>query len=535
MADLVITLSNGYSFKHQLGAGPQVLGRDPTCHIAVDDPSTSRRHARFTPTSDGIVVEDLGSKNGTLVNGKPCTTQLLRNGDQILFGSVHAVYNDGSGTYGSVVIADEPASTHSTRYVTASRELVLPQKRLRVLYELGERLTTLRTREQLLDDALSVCFEMLHFERGAVGVKKLNTRGVEWPVVRHLRGAEGELTISRTILRRALEYGERVIFTASDSAALDPTVSIVQQGIRSAMCVPLTHEDRILGVIYGDRVSTSTVYSDEDIDFFAGIARQVSIGLVNAQLMDERAQMVRINRDLDVARTIQKGLFPMRLPQRENVQVAARNDPGNRVSGDYYDVIEAGDGRLWLLVADVTGEGISAAMLMANLQAAVRVSIGGCDDPAELLARWNQHICANTTPSKFITCLLALADPARRELRVASAGHHPPLVLASPKRLLELTVEPGFPLGIDDAAQYQSLHVPCGDGPFLYFSYTDGVVEAMNPQRAIFGAERLREIIEGCTDLDPRAAVSQVREAVTDFVGEAPQSDDITMLAARVG
>src|SRR5262249_44593642 len=157
----------------------------------------------------------------------------------------------------------------------------------------------------------------------------------DWPIVRNLRGNEGELTISRSLLNRALEHGERAIFTDAGGGTVDPTMSIVQQGIRSAMCVPLLQGAEVLGIIYGDRTSTATAYQDEDIDFFAAIARQISIGLINCRLMDDQRQMARLHRDLDLARSIQGGLFPPSLPNRQGLRVAALNDPGQRVSGDY--------------------------------------------------------------------------------------------------------------------------------------------------------------------------------------------------------
>ena len=538
MAQLIITLPDGRSVRHALGRGPQVAGRDATCEILIDDPSASRRHARFSPRGAGYIVEDLGSKNGTLVNNAPCTDKLLKDGDQILIGSALAVFSDAEPhTAPSVVISDDLSVTHATKYVSRDQQLVLPQRRLEMIYALGERLTTLQSRDSLLNDALSICFETLHFERGAVGIRRPTQRTLDWPVVRNLRDAEGELTISRTLLARALDQGERAIFSGGDPSGTDPTMSIVQQGIRSAMCVPLHHRDEILGVIYGDRLSTTTVYTSEDVDFFAGIAQQVSIGLINTRLVDEQRQMARLNRDIEVARSIQTGLFPAALPNREGLKVAALNDPGQRVSGDYYDLIETKGGRVWFLVADVTGEGMAAALLMANLQAAVRVTIEQADDPAELLARWNDLIYSNTDPSKFITCSLALIDTEAREIRFSSAGHLPPLIRrAGDQRFSELDLaETGYPLGVVENAQFKTSVADGGREPFLLFCYTDGVIEAMNETGDMFGRDRLLEILADHAELNPHALVKQVRRSMTRFVGSAPQSDDITLLAARVG
>ncbi len=537
MPDLIITLPNGRTIHHALGAEPVVIGRDATCDLCVDDPSASRHHARFSLTPSGFVVEDLSSKNGTLVNDEPCTTRTLEQGDRVLIGSTLVVFSESEPQPShSVIISEEDPTTFATRYVSGDKELALPQKRLQMIYELSEQLTTLQGQDLLLEGAMKICCEMLGFERGAIGVRKPGQRTLDWPVVHNLRGAEGELTISRTLLNRALVHGERAIFTDDGSGAADPTVSMAQQGIRSAMCVPLLHRDQTLGVVYGDRISTSTSYTDEDIDFLAGIARQVSIGLINCQLVEEQREMARLNQEIDLARSIQTGLFPAAFPSRADFKVAAINDPGQRVSGDYYDVIETGDGRIWCLIADVTGEGVPAALLMANLQAAVRLTIGEFDDPEALLVRWNRLIYANTEPSKFITCLLALIDPSARSIRFASAGHLLPLVVrgdaSSPD---ELEVEYGFPLGIVETAEYTARTVDLGSDPCVFFSYTDGVTEAMDVNDRQFGKDRLLEALGSLSDLNPLALVKHVRREVSHFTEGTRQGDDITMLAARVG
>ncbi|MCH8251292.1 MAG: SpoIIE family protein phosphatase [Planctomycetes bacterium] len=538
MPELLITLSDGRALPPRvIGNTPIVAGRDTTCDITLDDPSTSRRHARFTPTPEGYMIEDLGSKNGTLVNDVPCTSQLLKDGDQILAGAVLMVFRShGDGDHSrTVVVEDDLTSTRATRYVSREQRLALPKQRLQLLYDLSARLVTLRSRDELLEDALDIGFQTLGFERGAVAIRRADSRGVDWPVVRNLRGREGELTISRSVLTRAMEYGERALFTDNGMLASDPTMSMVQQGIRSAMCVPLIHDDEILGVIYGDRVSTAAAYTEEDIDFFAGIAGQISIGLVNCRLMEEHAQTASLRRDVELARTIQTGMLPTALPNGRDLVVAALNEPGARISGDYYDVIPKGDGRTWLLIADVMGEGIAAALLMANLQAAVRVTIHDETEPAALLARWNRLICDNTDNSKFVTCLLALVDPNGGAIRLATAGHPGPIIVRDGAATSLTLAEPGFPLGIERDAEYTDSRYEGGGTPYMLFAYTDGVTEAVNPNGRRFGLDRLVELLGQTGDAAPSAVIEAVRSAVSTFVGDAPQSDDITMLAARIG
>ena len=537
MAELIITLADGRKLRHPLGTLPAVIGRDAGCDIPIDDPSASRRHARFSPTPAGYLVEDLGSKNGTLVNDKPHASHLLKDGDRVLIGSAMALYRESElPSSHSVVITDELPESHATRYVSREQQLLLSQQRLQMIYELSERLTTVQDQNQLLKNAMEITFEMLHFERGAIGIRRRDRRSLDWPVINNLAGAGGELTISRTLLSRALEYGERAIFTDDGTSTTDPTVSMVQHGIRSAMCVPLVHNNETLGVIYGDRITTSASYTDEDMDFLAGIAQQVTIGLVNCRLVEDQREMVRLKHGMDLARTIQTGLFPSCLPNRPGLKIAAVNDPGDRISGDYYDVIELGDGRVWCLIADVTGEGVPAALLMANLQAAVRVTIDQTDDPGALLGQWNNLICRNTDSSKFITCLLALIDLDSRTIRFASAGHCTPFIVRpAGEAVEELASEAGFPLGVVDETGFETATVELGPDPFLFFCYTDGVIEAMNPDGGYFGVDRLREILTELRDQNPQSLVKQVRKHVTRFTAEGKQSDDITLLAAQVG
>lgn len=536
MPELIITQPSGKTTRHPLGEAAQVIGRDATCELPLlDDPAASRRHARFAKSLHGFVVEDLGSKNGTLVNDAPCSSHILKDGDHVVIGSTLAVFRDhGSRAAASVTIAEE-APTRATRYIAREGELNISAQRLKTIYQLSERLTMLQGQDQLLADAMTVCFENLRFERGAIGVRRPGSKAVDWPVVRNLRGAGGELTISRTLLNRSLEHGERAIFTLDDAANADPTVSMVQHGIRSAMCVPIRHREQVLGIIYGDCTGSSIAYSSEDIDFFAGIAQQVSIGLLNSRLLEEQQRNIRLNHDIDMARQIQTGLFPAVLPNRPGLRFAALNEPGQRVSGDYYDVIPLPDGRFWCLIADVTGEGVSAALLMANLQAAVRVTADDADDPGQLLRRWNALVCRNTSNNRFITCTLMLLDPARRMLRCSSAGHFAPLFLrAGSPAPHEPVIEGGMPLGVAEHGDYPCVEIDLGRDPVTFLVYTDGIIEAMNVDQQLFGDAALRTALASRPDLNPQSVIKHVRRSVSDFVGAAKPSDDITLLAASL-
>ncbi len=535
---LDVQYADGRSQQHVISSGAHVLGRDPMCGILLDDPSASRRHAMLRCDNGQFFVQDLGSKNGTLVNDQRVQFHQLSHMDLISIGSVEVRFVADDQTVdrkSTVVVSDEPLNTAAS-YRSQSTSLQLNERRLQMIYDLSERLTRLRDRQELLEDAMDICFDMLRFERGAIGLRHRDGRGVEWPVVRNLRATTGELTISRSILGRAMDHGERAVITDVGNQKIDPTVSMVQHGIRSAMCVPLEHEKNILGVLYGDRTTTGTTYSKEDVDFLAGIARQVSIGLINARLLEEQKAKLEYEAELAVAREIQQMLFPRDLPQRENLRIAVLNEPGRGVSGDYYDVIEFGDGRIGFLIADVTGEGVAASLLMANLQGAVRLTMGQSDDVSRLLTEWNRLLYDNTDASKFVTCLVAIIDPKALKMSVVLAGHPPAYgVFHNSGEVKPFSAEAWLPLGVADDATYQAADIDLSDTPVTIFAYTDGVYEAMNPEEELFGEDRMIDVLKECLQDDPAMVIRRMRKAVAAYRGNAPASDDLTMVAVRIG
>jgi len=545
MAELVINHASGRVERLTLGAEAIVLGRDAECDLPLDDPGTSRQHVRISVEDGQYAIQDLGSKNGTLLNNISVTRAILADGDVVVLGSVRMTFHDkpAANPSASVRLIDQPLSQDTAQFSGPGRNLALPQQRLELLYELSERLTQLRSRDELLEEALDICFQTLRFERGAIAIRKPDGRGVEWPVVRNLYGAQGELTVSRSILARALDGGERAIINDADTTEVDPTVSMVQHGIRSAMCVPLANRDRVLGVIYGDRTSSGTVYTEEDVDFLAGLARQVSIGLINGQLMAEQEKKVLLENEMALARKIQKRLFPAQLPESGQISFSVLNEPGSLVSGDYYDVIpmaESADAdnderRIGFIVADVTGEGIAAALLMANLQAAVRVTLPHSDDLPDLLQGWNRLICNNTDASRFITAVVGILDPKTRRLKLICAGHPPPFLLrrdgAEPELL---ALDPCYPLGVIADAEFVHREIDLGTDPCTVFCYTDGVTEAMNADRQLYGTDRMVDSLVRSQQADPSQLIQQLRKSVSAFCGPAAQSDDITVLAVHL-
>jgi sigma-B regulation protein RsbU (phosphoserine phosphatase) len=539
MADLIVTYPDGRVIRHELALdGKNDVGRDPACKIQIDDPTVSRHHADVVADHSGrFSVCDLGSKNGTYINSARITTQQLNPGDEIIFGSVVTRFKSGkAGDSTSVVtIADKPTTvSESISFAGRNHTLQLSEQRLQMLYDISDRLTTLRERQDLLDDIMKICIDTFDFERGAIALKAVDRRRVDWPVVHNLRAADGEIRISRTILKQALEDGQRAIFSDTDPGSVDPTMSIVQQGMRSAMCVPIAYTDEILGVVYGDRISTTRRYDQGDVDFFAAMARQVGIGLANARLMEDKEQAIFLEGEITVARQIQSRLFPESLAISSEFEIAALNDPGRQVSGDYYDVIAMSGGRVGMIIADVAGKGVASALLAANLQAAVRVLLPDTSDLSGLAHKLNNLVFSNTDTSRFITALVAIFDPAERTVNYISAGHQHPVML-TPGEATNLDGANNLPLGVMNDVEFTTASVPFPDKPTTFFVYTDGVHEAMNEAEDEYGTERLVEVMSALTDHSPEDLLATVRTKLSEFCGDVPQSDDVTMVAVQTG
>lgn len=537
MASLVIHFPDGHTEEHDLDRPSHMVGREVGCEFVVPDQSISRRHARVFPDQHGrFYVEDNRSKNGTLLNGQPITRHALKHDDRITLGAIELVFraDPHSDASTQVVLADEPSHAEAASFASPSQKEVLPQERLDQLSGLIERLTRLRDRKGLLEDVMDICFKTLDFERGLIALKHPRGTDPEWPVIRNLKAdGTGRLEISRTLVNRAMEQGDRSIINDPVVDMVDPTVSMTEFHILSAMCVPIRFQDDILGVIYGDRVSSTAKYTQADVDFLAALARQLSIGLTNIRLLEEHERVLQLEAELTLARKIQTELYPKEPLRRDKIEVHGWNEPGRQVSGDYYDVIELDDGRVAVVIADVVGKGVAAALLTANLQATARVTLPNVTSLSALVVRWNQLICANTDASKFITALVGVIDPATRHLEFVTAGHFPPCLIERSGQVTELPAEGHLPLGVWPTETFvaQEVTLPADATLFLY---TDGIPEALRADNEQYGDDRLIDVLRANSDASPEELIQAVRDSVRTFVGNAPQSDDITLMVVHL-
>jgi len=540
-ASLIVRTADGRKATFKLSQRPLTLGRAESCDVALrDDAGVSREHAQVWLDESGrVLVADLNSKNGTRVDGG----EVFRGQTRPAYRSIHIGEYEiavvGAAPLADVeagvrFIAEAAAPGGTSQFFPSSKGLDLNQQRLSLLMSLADRIGGAFERKQLLEQALDACCEALKFERGLIVLK--TPRGEpEPPLVRNVeRDASGAYQVSRTLINRALLHGERAVVNnpATDLVG-NLSESLMRFPVRSALCVPILHRDEILGVIYGDRITRGGTYSPEDVDFLAAIARQVGVGLANLRLLEEYVRLQKVEAELNAARRIQQDLLPASALRRPTVLLEGYNEPSAEVGGDYYDYFELSDGRIGFAIADVTGHGLPAALLMANFQAAVHVCLAGDTPLPELAVRLNRLVCRNTAAHAFITAAIGTVDTQSGLIEYVSAGHPAPILVGCPQAPI-LDSHNSLPLGIDPHETFQVQRLKPTDHAGVVFFYTDGLTELADAEGKLLGSAAVRRALAQLADLSAQAAVQTALELARQHRGACPNADDLTLLAIQL-
>lgn len=538
MYRLDIHYSDGRTVPVPISKDDMVIGRDASCDVVLEDAITSRHHARLTCDNGGQYwIQDLQSKNGTTVDDQGVSRARVAVGNQIGIGGCYLTLVS-EPTAARIVLSDAQSEAESatTNVWDATHRIDLPQQRLEKLYELNERLTGLLDRKNLLNEVLDICVESLRFERAGVAVWRGDPHPAEWIGLRNLRAdPSGEFRISRSLVDRSLHNGERILINDTAMQTVDPTASMISNNIQSAMCVPMVYHDTVHGVVYGDRISSTGGYTREDIDFCAALARLGAMGLANVRLMEEIHHRRQVEMQIQWARQIQTDLFPTEPLEMPGLHVEGLNDPGQQVSGDYYDYFLRPDGQIAVVIADVMGKGIPASLLTANLQAAVQVTLTKPEtELASVVSQLNKLTCRNVSESRFITAHFGLLDPAKRIFRYVNAGHPAPYVIGPDRAVSRLTVDPALPLGVEDGFEYREEIIQFDEKPVGLFLYTDGVPDAENDSEERFEEQRLFDLLRANADRAPGELIGRVRASIKQFTRNHIQTDDITLLVIRL-
>ena len=303
---------------------------------------------------------------------------------------------------------------------------------------------------------------------------------------------------------------------------------------RALLAAPLLDGEECLGVIEFLNPQGRPAFTREDeqyMEYFSGL---VSSALVRIRAHDAALERAQVQRDLDLAREMQQGLLPRQFPTKEQapgVEIFARLDPAKEVSGDLYDFFPVEPGKICFVVGDVSGKGVAAGLFMAVTRTLIRATAVPGRRPLEILQRVNAQLCAENQANLFVTMILGIVETGTGRMEYGQGGHNPPLLIPTQG---EPVYEPsgGMPLGVFEDAKFGQKQLDLKTGQTLLV-YTDGVTEAMNPKRELFGEDRLKTAVQGQAALSAEQLAQKVVAAVAKFANGAEPSDDITLLAIK--
>lgn len=316
-----------------------------------------------------------------------------------------------------------------------------------------------------------------------------------------------------------------------------PRVEFARNGAGTAewaeLRLPVRAQGEALGELQLSAKKSEEPYSPNDVRLLESVATQTAFALENAKLTEavvhEAAQRERIHREIEIAREVQERLLPKRAPDVPELEIAGVCVPAQAIGGDYFDYLPGAAGEVGFAIGDIAGKGIPASLLMASLQASLRGLIaGGVTELPELLARLNRLIHEATPANRFATFFYAWYEPEARVLRCGCAGHNAALLVRAGGEV-EWVKPKGVALGLTRVAKYEEQRVELRAGDVLVL-YTDGVTEAMNPEREEFGEERLAEAVKRARDRGAAGLLERLVGAVREFVREAPAHDDLTVV-----
>ncbi len=532
-----------------------VLGRLPECDIVLDVGAISRQHARITCLGNDHYVEDLKSRNGTYVNGSRVEGQhKLHERDELKICDVVFAFHEGNPEDASKsaqqtlddvqVVDDEKGATGSTimsklEVSTGSTSLRLaanPEVKLKALLEIGRNLGGAVRLDEVLRQLLENLFKIfIQADRGFIALLEPGSEKLVTKAVRHRREeAGGRIRMSRTIVNSAMAKKEAILSAdASADSQFGMSESIVDFQIHSVMCAPLVSSGGdVLGVIQVDTTDARRRFSRDDLDVLASVACQAAVAVENAQLHEVAVRQELLQRELELAHRVQRGLLPASPPQVAKYEFFHFYEPAHQLGGDYFDYLPLSGNRLASALADVCGKGVAAALLVARLSAEVRYCLASFPQPVDAVQRLNEVFCDSRWEGKFVTMVLAVIDVASDDVCIVNAGHMAPLLRRASGAVEEVgPSRGGFPLGIEPENSYQQFSIKLAPGESLVM-YTDGVIDAENRNSERYDTQRLIANLQRPSP-DVTAMGQSVIGEVKRFIGDHPQVDDICLTAMR--
>lgn len=552
-----------------LGGGTLVIGREPSpaardngAQVIIKDPSISRQHGRVTRRDGAFFIEDLKSRNGTYLNNRrlePNVPAALSHGDRVKFCDFlyrfEVVPEDRHQTSGSPVSLDEDdPNTTSTVHASMARRVAprdllgaAPSEKLQALLDISAALGKVRAVDELLPligktliglfRQADRCFVIEYDEESQHLIPR---------VIRTRRESDGTERFSRTIVRKCLQDGQAYLSEdASQDTGFGSAQSIADFRIRSVMCVPVVLGDgRMFGVIQLDGQDRTKKFTDGDLRFLIGVANQAAVAVENARLYQDELKRAKEQQEHELARRVQLSFLPKGVPDLQGYEFFTHYEAARYVGGDFYDFIPLDESRLAVVLCDVSGKGVPAALLVARLSNEAKLCLSAHPhDPRAAVAMLNDQLTELNIPDSFVTMVVAVLDLEADMITMLSAGHEMPRLHRADGSLAEAMGRGvgGLPLCVVPGGKYEAATFEARPGDTLIL-FTDGVIDALNRQQERFSVDGVARALElesesalggpasGSGPPRPREVGNRILDALKRHSEGVDQFDDIALI-----
>jgi serine phosphatase RsbU (regulator of sigma subunit) len=535
-------------------ATPCLVGRGPYNHVVLDDTRVSRQHAKISPEPGGHVVYDLNSANGTFVNDVQIKRQKLRPQDIVRFGPFsfrfEAEVQERTGPHQPVKFRDimtqvgaeppskiidsldvspssptRPSGTYSQQGLL---ELEDADRKLRTLYSFMQSIATTLEQGELVSRILKNLLEVF---------PTADTVAI------YLRDPQSGLIEPRSVIPRddrrepALsmlppQFYEEIV--SKGHAILSAPLSPDKKATGLQMHAPIIFNGEVQGVLHARGADGQRrAFTQSDLDLLTGLSAQAAMALSNARMHVESLKQQRLQQDLLLAEQIQKSFLPHEVPKVEGIEFVTDYRPAYSVGGDFYDLFWIDSDRIGVFIGDVSGKGVSAALLMARISSDLRVAALARGEPKLALAAVNRIVLERRQHDIFVTGIYLILDVKKKQVTLANAGHLPPFIRHDkPGELERVDGGSGTAIGLFDEAVYEQVTLQLEDGDSLVLC-TDGVLEAVDERGEQFGFPRLEQSLSTGASR-PRELCERLERDLRAHVGDAPQSDDLTLIVLGV-
>jgi sigma-B regulation protein RsbU (phosphoserine phosphatase) len=409
------------------------------------------------------------------------------------------------------------------------------REHLATLYEITRTLNSSLDLDEVLDNVMDRVIEVTGAERGFLMLHDPETNDLAFRVARGMDRSDLDtpvFQVSTTIVREVWKTGKALL---TDNAQYDTRFkrgeSIMLLGLRSILCVPITIKERLIGLVYVDNRLQVGLFNEEHLALLTAFAAQAGVAIENARLYRVAVEKGRMEKELQMAHDIQRGLLPIQLPAIPGYELAADWHSAREVAGDFYDCFALDSGAYGLVIADVSDKGAPAAIFMAVARSLIRGNALTCSTPEEVLRCTNQTLLSDTQVEMFVTTYYTILHRDGKITGV-NAGHNLPLLYRSSRGTHEFLPRGGRPLGWFEDLPVRQVEYQLEPGDVLVY-YTDGLTEAENSKAEPYGEDRLVAAVRASAGLPAGELLKRIIDSMVAFMGAAPPFDDTTLVVVR--